>query len=151
MLPEVLRGPLIHPQIAAALASAGHGSKVLLSDGNYPHATRRGPNAELVFLNLAPGKLGVVDVLTVLAAAIPIEGAAVMAPSGGREDPPIWSEFQRALRDSPANVTALVPLDREGFYAAASTSDVCLTIATGEQALYANLLLTIGVVTQAFT
>jgi L-fucose mutarotase len=42
--------------------------------------------------------------------------------------------------------TPLQPLARFTFYAAASEKDVALVIATGEQRIYANLLLTIGVV-----
>ena len=63
----MLIGKLIHPQLLSALGRAGHGSRVLISDGNNPHATARGRNAELVFLNLAPGLLGVCQVLKVLA------------------------------------------------------------------------------------
>lgn len=145
----MLKGPLLHPEIARALGRAGHGSKVLISDGNYPHATRRGPNAELVFLNLAPGTVSALDVLPVLAAVIPIEAATVMAPAQGSADPPIWRDFEAKLRDAGVAVAsvALGRLDRDAFYAAASGHDVCLVIATGEQAIYANLLLTIGVVT----
>ena len=142
----MLKTQLLNPHILSALAKAGHGSKVLISDGNYPHATRRGPNAQLVFLNLAPGKVGALDVLPVIAAAIPIEAAAVMTPPAGTPDPPIWRDFKAKLRQS--GVTTLSKLDRDAFYLAASGPDVCLTIATGEQAIYANLLLTIGVVAE---
>ena len=40
----------------------------------------------------------------------------------------------------------LEEIERFKFYEVAGTPDVCLTIATGEQRIYANLLLTIGVV-----
>ena len=59
----MLKSQLLHPQILAALAKSGHGSKVLISDGNYPHWTKHGPNAEVVYLNLSPGQLLVTDVL----------------------------------------------------------------------------------------
>src|SRR5688500_12738955 len=98
----MLKGALLHPEILEALGRAGHGSKVLISDGNFPHATALGPNARLVFLNLAPGLLGVTEVLKVLAQAIPIEAADVMAtlkegPYAMTEDPEIWAEFRREL------------------------------------------------------
>ncbi len=51
----MLRSELIHPQISAILAKAGHSSKVLIADGNYPACSAIGPRAELVSLNLAPG------------------------------------------------------------------------------------------------
>lgn len=146
----MLKHQLLHPQISAALAKAGHGSKVLISDGNYPHWTRRGPNAEVVYLNLAPGLVSVTDVLKVLVSAIPVEAAEVMEPMKTgpyalREDPPIWNEFRQILHAAGADVE-LQKVERFRFYEAAGTPDVCLTVATGEQRIYANLLLTIGVV-----
>ena len=149
----MIKGQLLHPQIQAALARSGHGSKVLISDGNYPHWTKRGPNAEVVYLNLAPGKVSVTDVLEVLVHAIPIEAADVMetlkeGPYAMKEDPPIWDEFRQILHDAGADVE-LGRIERFAFYKAAGSPDVCLTVATGEQRIYANLLLTIGVVKPA--
>lgn len=146
----MLKSTLLHPQIAAALARAGHSSKILISDGNYPHSTKRGPNAELVYLNLAPDLVQVTDVLRVLLSAVPVERAEVMEPmtSGPyalAEDPPIWEEFRRLLKPGGIGLE-LERIERFRFYEAASTPDVCLTIATGERRIYANLLLTIGVV-----
>jgi L-fucose mutarotase len=146
----MLKTQLLHPQITAALARAGHGSKVLISDGNYPHWTTRGPNAEVVYLNLAPGLPRVTDVLRVLTTAIPIEAAEIMdtnktGPYVLSEDPPIWKEFEELLAGTDCR-GQLTKVERFQFYKVAGASDVCLTIATGEQRIYANLLLTIGVV-----
>ncbi len=99
----------------------------------------------MVFLNLAPGVLSVTEVLRVLTRAIPIESVAVMAPPKTDPDPAIWAEVTELLRQAGAP-TALHRLDRDAFYQAASTPEVCLTIATGEQRIYANVLVTIGVV-----
>ena len=136
----MLRGTLIHPEILDALGRAGHGSKVLIADGNYPFATGVGPRARQVFLNLRPGLLKVTDVLGVLAEAIPIEAAAVMMPPD--EPPPIFEEFRRILPEG----MELEPLERFAFYAASKEESVALLIATGEERIYANILLTIGVV-----
>lgn len=137
----MLRYKLVHPEILAALGSAGHGSRVLIADGHYPFTTAAGPNAVHVFLNLAPGKLTVTEVLEVLADAIPIEAASVMQPPPELGTPEIFAEFERLLPGG----TPIEPLDRFAFYDAAKTEDVALVIATGEQRTYANLLLTIGV------
>jgi L-fucose mutarotase len=146
----MLKGQLIHPEILAALAGSGHGSMVLISDGNYPHGTRRGPNAKIVYLNLAPGMVTCTDVLKTLVTAINIEKADVMdyartGPNSLEKDPPIWNEFREILHASNADLE-LSKIERFKFYDAASTPEVCLTIATGDQRIYANLLLTIGVV-----
>lgn len=132
---------LTHPEILAALGAAGHGAQVLIADGNYPFTTGANPNARRVYLNLTRGSAPVDQVLTVLAGAIVIEAAHVMVPEEGPE-PPIF----RAFRDALPEGLVLQPLGRFAFYEAARGRDVALVIATGEQRIYANILLTIGVV-----
>jgi L-fucose mutarotase len=146
----MLKTPILHPQILAALGRAGHSSKILISDGNYPHHTRRGPNADLVFLNFAPGQMTVTDVLIGIANTVPLELAEVMEPArtgpyAMKNDPPIFDEFRKILKARNATLD-LTKLERFAFYDAAGGRDVTLTIATGEQRIYANILLTIGVV-----
>jgi L-fucose mutarotase len=136
----MLRGKLIHPEILEALGRAGHGSKILIADGNYPFSTAVVPRARQVFLNLSPGLLKVTDVLGVLVDAVPIEAASVMMPPG--DEPAIFAEFRQLL---PSEVE-LEPLERFAFYSASREDDVALLIATGEERVYANILLTIGVV-----
>ncbi len=136
----MLKTRLLHPEILRALAEAGHGARVLIADGNYPLATQSNPAGRRVYLNLAPGRLSVTEVLEVLVEAIPIEAAHVMRPDDGSE-PSIFADFGRVLPD-----TELQRLGRHEFYAAGRAPDTALSIATGEQRLYANVLLTIGVV-----
>ena len=141
----MLKGRLLHPEILGALGRAGHGAKVLIADGNYPFSTKRGRNADLVQLNLAPGVISCSQILDVLASAMPIEAAVVMDPGERAPQPEIWSDFASILAGAAAGVE-LERLDRFAFYEAASDDDVALTIASGEQRIFANLLLTIGVV-----
>ena len=136
----MLKQKLIHPDILESLAAAGHGSKILITDGNYPASTKIGENADLVYLNLCPGAPTVTQVLEVLLSAIPVENAEVMAPEEGPE-PSIFAEFRELMPDQP-----LEKLGRFDFYDSASSEDTCLQIVTGEQRIYANLLLTLGVV-----
>lgn len=146
----MLAYPLLHPEILAALGRAGHGAKVLIADGNYPSSTTLGPNARLVSLNLSPGVVSGPQVLAALASAIPIEAAGVMqyatsGPEGLTTDPPIWARYAQILHDAGVDVD-LERIERFAFYEASRGRDVALTIATGELALYANLMLRIGVV-----
>jgi L-fucose mutarotase len=131
---------LIHPEILAALGSAGHGSQVLIADGNYPFSTGTNPAAARVYLNLSPGVVSATDVLAAVGTAIPIEAARVMVPDDGLE-PAIFAEFRTLL----GNGHDLEPMRRFDFYDAARGPDVALVIATAERRVYANLLLTIGV------
>jgi L-fucose mutarotase len=137
----MLKTRLIHPELLSALGCAGHGSKVLVADGNYPFSSGGNPAAQRVYLNLAPGLIGTPDILRVLAEAIPLEKVEVMMPSEGGE-PPVFAEFRAILGAK----MPLSPLERFAFYDAARHLDTVLVIASGEQRLYANLLLTIGVV-----
>lgn len=136
----MLKTHLLHPGILEALGEAGHGAQVLIADGNYPLLTRSYERAHRVFLNLAPDLLRVTDVLGVVSEAIPIEAAHVMVPDAG-DEPPIFQEFRQLLPGLD-----LIPLARFDFYDAARGPDLALAIATGERRIYANLLLTIGVV-----
>ena len=82
----------------------------------------------------------VTDVLGVLIGAIPIEAAHVMGPDTD-EEPGIFADFRRMLPETP-----LQRLGRFQFYDMARGPDLALGISTGEQRIYANILLTIGVV-----
>src|SRR4051794_28374698 len=134
---------LLHPEILEALAASGHGSRVLIADGNYALATNTYSGARRVFLNLASDLLRVTDVLGVLTDAIPIEAAHVMVPDEGGE-PEIFGEFRAALPG-----IELSPLGRFDFYDAGRAPDLALAIATGDSRLYANILLTIGFIPPA--
>ena len=136
----MLKQRLLHPEILEAVSAGGHGSKVLITDANYPASTKLGENATLVYLNLAPGKPSVTEVVDILLTAMPVEDAAVMDPESG-EEPNIYQEFRSLMPD-----LELTKYSRFEFYEEASGPDTCLQIVTGEQRLYANLLLTIGVV-----
>ena len=136
----MLKTQLIHPQILSALASSGHTGKVLITDANYPVATKANPNAERVYLNFAPGKLTVTEVLEILLTAIPVEAAYSMKTADGSL-PEIFTEFQDMLDE---DVQLLAPQD---FYDFTLDRELALVIATGEQRLYGNIILTIGVVT----
>jgi L-fucose mutarotase len=137
----MLKTRLLHPEILRALGGAGHGSKVLVADGNYPFGTGSPAEAARVHLNLAPGLVQVTDVLKVLVESIPVEAAEVMRPADGPE-PEVFAEFRQVLGPG----VPLRSLERLEFYDVARHRDTALVIATGEQRIYANLLLTIGVV-----
>ena len=146
----MLKYELIHPGMLEALGRAGHGSRILIADGNYPFSTTLGRNSKLVNLNLTPGMVDATDVLRTLVTAVPIESATVMqtlksGPYAMKEDPPIWKEFLSML-EGAGYAGGLDQLERFRFYESSAEDNVALTIATAEERIYANLLLTIGVV-----
>jgi L-fucose mutarotase len=146
----MLKGRLIHPDILFALGRAGHGSRILIGDGNYPFSTTLGKNARLVSLNLAPGIISATQALEALVSAIPVEAAAVMetaktGPYAVKAEPPIWQEF-RAILSRVGFSMEMEKIERFRFYEEAQSDETALLIATGEQRIYANILLTVGVI-----
>jgi L-fucose mutarotase len=145
----MLKHRLTHPKINEVLGRAGHHGKVLVADGNYPASSTLGANAELVSLNLSPGIVSCTQVLEALLSAIPVERANTMmyektGPYALHEDPPVWAEYRRAIRDAGLKLE-LEPIEKWDFYKAVATPDHVLTIQTADQQRFANLLLTIGV------
>lgn len=136
----MLYGTLIHPPLVGALAAAGHGSTVLLADGNYPVATGARAGADRVYLNLAPGLLTVTQVLQTLRAAVPIEQGTVMVPEDGSR-----VEAHEDYRTVLGSQTPWRSVGRYDFYDLCREPDLAVVVATGDQRLYANLLLTVGV------
>jgi L-fucose mutarotase len=137
----MLKSKLLHPEILSVLGRSGHGSKILIADGNYPFATGSPASAAKVYLNLMPGKISATEALEALVNAIPIETALVMVPPDGAQQA-IFEEFRRIL---PHDLK-LTEKQRFDFYADVKSPDTALVIATGEQRRFANILLTIGVI-----
>ena len=148
----MLKGSLLHPQILTTLGTSGHGSKILIADGNFPFRSKTNPAADKVYLNLSPGVVGAVEVLSALCEAVPVESALAMSPPTAGdfavERPDIWDDFSRVIQRSNPQVS-LNQIGRFNFYDACASNDVTLVIATAEQRIFANLLLTIGVVRTA--
>ena len=126
----------IHPGIMKALSLCGHGSKVLIADGNYPLAEKSG-GAEKVYLGLTPGLPTVTDVLKAIHSVVEIEKAEVMVPGDGTT-PDIFSEFEDELG------LKLSGIGRFEYYDLCCQPDVVLAISTGEKRVFSNILLTIG-------
>lgn len=146
----MLKGTLLHPQILAALARAGHHSKVLIADGNYPAANARGPRAELVSLQLTPGVPTVAQVLEAILGAAVFDAINTMGvdrtdsyAAATPGDPPVWAEYRRILA-AAGSTCRLEPIVKWDFYKAVAGDDHVLTIQTADTAPWANLLLTLG-------
>lgn len=144
----MLKHTLIHPKISEVLARCGHHAKILLADGNYPASTKKGPNAELVCMHLSPGVITVAQALEAVLSAITIDEINTMGiPADDayaqKGEPPVWKEFREIMRAS-ALTYSLKPIEKWSFYEVVNSPDHVLTIQTGDQALWANLLLTVG-------
>jgi L-fucose mutarotase len=139
----MLRGihPLLSPDLLHVLASMGHGDRIAVVDANFPavsHAKR------LVTLPGANAPAVMQAILSVMplddfephpAAIMQVVGDPAMVPEAERE---FAAVLARNDLPSPAR------LERRAFYHAAA--EAFAIVATGEQRLYGNILLTKGVV-----
>ena len=121
--------------------------KILITDGNYPAVNKMGPNAELVCLQLMPGVPTVAQVLEAILSVVNIDilntmGIPADDPYAKFGEPPAWPEFRRLATAS--GVTTIEPISKWDFYKAVESPDHILTIQTADQALWANVLLTVG-------
>jgi len=144
----MLKTTLLHPDILRIIAQAGHHSKILIADGNYPASNKRGPRAELVSLQLMPGVPTVAQVLSAVLSAVPIDqlntiGIPADDPYAKFGEPAAWAEF-RALAKAAGIAAPIEPISKWDFYKAVESPDHVLTIQTADQALWANVLLTVG-------
>jgi L-fucose mutarotase len=64
-------------------------------------------------------------------------------PYAHQGEPPVWQEFRGILAQAGLKI-ALEPIQKFAFYEAVASADHVLTIQTGDQALWANVLLTMG-------
>ena len=138
----MLRSPILHPPLLAALGAAGHGARILIADANYSHSTI-GPRTALIHLNLRPGLVTVDQVLEPVLATIPVEAVTVMRPDDGRTP-----------RCSPATgscwAAAAAPARRAAeLLRRMPQPDLAVCVATGDDRLYTNVLLTIGYIEPA--
>lgn len=137
---------IISPDLLKALSQMGHGDELVIADGNFPcHSV--GKNAIVI---RADGH-GVPELLDAVLQLIPLDTytekpVALMeiVPGDTCGTPTIWKEYEEILTKHEPEHHAIEYTERFAFYERAK--DAYLIIATGEEAIYANILLKKGVV-----
>ena len=135
---------LISPELLKILMEMGHGDEIVIADGNFPsvsHAQR---------LVRCDGH-GVPPLLEAILDLFPLDEyienpVAMMAvvPGDTTPTPLIWQTFDRILHDHGQLPGKVEYMDRFAFYERAKKAFAI--IATGESAIYANILLKKGVI-----
>ncbi len=134
--------PVISPELLKILNEMGHGSEILFADGNYP-AQNAVKNGSLVTRS---DGIGIPRLLEAILKIFPLDTFAdynvvLMVPEKGT--PEIWKEYEKILKNSGESVK-IKKVPRFEFYDLAAKSYV--VVASGERALYANIILKKGVV-----
>ncbi len=134
---------LLSPELLKILMEMGHGDEIVIADGNFPAASIA---QRLVRLD---GHM-IPDILDALLKLFPLDtyvekpvGLMAVMP-GDPYKPVIWEEYRRIIEASKEPFKDFEYIERFAFYERAKKAYA--VIATGESALYANMILKKGVV-----
>jgi L-fucose mutarotase len=134
---------ILSPDLLKILMEMGHGDEIVLADGNFPAASSA---RRLVRCDGhgVPALLEAVLALFPLDTYVPAPVALMEKVAGDAVETPIWDEYAEILRRSGNGGMKVEHVDRFDFYDRAR--EAYAIVATGEAALYANVLLKKGVV-----
>ncbi len=135
--------PLISPELLKVLAEMGHGDEIVLADGNFPAASHA---ARLIRCD----GHGVPVLLDAILKLFPLDpyverpAALMQVVPGDTAETPIWEEYRTIIESHTGIAEPFEQVERFAFYERAKKAYAI--VATGEGALYANLILKKGVI-----
>jgi len=135
---------ILSPELLKILMEMGHGDTLVIGDGNFPHASVAGDHP-LVRLD----GHGVCEILDAILTLMPLdtyveEPVALMEVMPGDDvATPIWDDYARIVEKHQPG-TKIGHIERFAFYDEARKCYA--VVASGETALYANIILKKGVV-----
>ena len=136
---------ILSPALLKTLMEMGHGDELVIGDGNFP-AESVGKSSVVI---RADGH-GVSELLDAILTLMPLDqyadnpvGLMEVVP-GDPTVPAIWDEYKRILKKHDPDHCGIEMIERFAFYERAKKA--CAVVASGETAIYANILLRKGVV-----
>ncbi len=132
---------VLSPELLKILMEMGHGDEIVIGDGNFPAASIA---QRLVRLD----GHGATEVLSAVLELMPLDTyveapCALMDNGSDGETPPIWEDYKAAVKKAEGE-REFELVERFAFYERAKKAYA--VIATGETAIYANIILKKGVV-----
>ena len=137
---------IISPHLLKVLCEMGHSDTLVLADGNFP-AESVGKNAIVI---RADGH-GTTELLEAILQVFPLDTyvktpvTLMQVMPGDPVKTPIWDEYRAVVAANDARGSAAIgEMERFAFYEAAKKAYAI--VATGESAIYANIILQKGVI-----
>ena len=132
---------IISPELLKILCEMGHGDEIVIADGNFPTENY---GKRVVRADASGG----VQMLESVLSLIPLDtyeekNFLLMQTTQGDPTPTIWQEYFSVANKKDDNVR-VGELERFSFYERAKNAYAI--IATGESAVYANIILKKGVI-----
>ena len=132
---------IVSPQLLKILCEMGHGDEIVIADGNFPAETcgQRVVRAD---------GLGGEEMLDAVLSLIPLdtyadENLLLMETTNGDPTPTIWAKYFEIAQKHDDNMR-VGNVERFAFYERAKKAYA--VIATGEGAIYANVIVKKGVI-----
>jgi L-fucose mutarotase len=149
---KMLKGipKILSPELLKVLCEMGHSDRIVIADGNFP-CESMGKDAIVIRCD----GHGVPEILDAILTVMPLDAYVekpvnlmeLMPCDIGKIDTPIWDEYKAIVKKHDERGEAAVGnIERFAFYDEAKTAYAI--IATGESAVYANVMLQKGVVTE---
>ncbi len=138
--------PILSPELLKVLCEMGHSDQIVIADGNFP-AESMGANAKVIRCD----GHGTAELLDAILQLFPLDHyvekpvALMEVVPGDPVETPIWDEYKKIVsKYDDRGESNISNIERFAFYEKAKSAYAI--IATGEKALYANILLQKGVV-----
>lgn len=138
---------ILSPELLKVLCEMGHSDKLIIADGNFP-AESMGKNAVVIRCD----GHGVPEVLEAILKLFPLDSYVkhpvnlMEVMPGDPVETPIWDTYKNIVsKYDERGEMAVGNIERFAFYD--QSREAYLIIATSEKALYANIMLQKGVIT----
>jgi L-fucose mutarotase len=141
---------ILSPELLKVLMEMGHGDEIVIADGNFPAASVAQATSTKILVR-ADGH-GVPELLDAILTLFPLDQYAKHPASlmqivpGDNVKPVIWDTYREIIKKHEPAFAGFENVERFAFYERAKKAFAI--VATGEPALYANILLKKGVVKQ---
>ena len=137
---------ILSPELLKVLCEMGHSDRLVIADGNFPSESM-GKNAKVIRCD----GHGVPELLEAILTVFPLDTyvktpvSLMQVMPGDNVETPIWDEYKEIIsKYDDRGEKAIGQTERFAFYEESKTAFAI--IATGESALYANIMLQKGVV-----
>ena len=135
---------ILSPELLKVLDEMGHSDEIVIADGNFPGASHAQRLIRLDGHNV-PEILNAVLQLFPLDRYVAAPVALVEVVKGDPVVPVIWEEYKKIIAAHEEDIQ-IENIERFAFYERAKKAYAVIT--TSEKALYANIILKKGVVTE---
>lgn len=137
---------ILSPELLKVLCEMGHSDRLVIADGNFPSESM-GKNAKIIRCDghCVPELLEAILTVFPLDTYVGAPVSLMQVMPGDNVETPIWDEYKEIVsRFDERGEKVIGQIERFAFFEEAKTAYAI--IATGESALYANIMLQKGVV-----